>query len=91
MKVLSFLLEKKTYSCFQQMQLRKKYITSEWLDERFATKDIAFNVMHVMPSVLLQKPNKISEAKDDLKSLERKIDLWSKGKTDDILFDGEII
>ena len=65
----------------------KKYITDEWLDERFTTKVFAFNVIHIMPS-LLQKPNKTSEAKDDLKSLERRIDLWSKGKTDEILFEG---
>ena len=44
-----------------------------------------------MPSLLLQKPSKISKAKDHLKALERRIDLWSNGNIDDILFEGETI
>ena len=44
-----------------------------------------------MPSLLLQKPSKISKAKDHLKALERRTDLWSKGKADELLFEGETI
>ena len=44
-----------------------------------------------MPSLLLQKPSKTSKWKDHLKALERRIDLWSKGKIDKLLFEGETI
>ena len=53
-------------------------------------KDIAFTAIHVMPS-LLQKPGKTSKAKDYLKALERKIDLWINGNIDELLFEGETI
>ena len=44
-----------------------------------------------MPSLLLQKPNKTSKAKDPLKALEKRIDLWSNGNIDELLFEGETI
>ena len=44
-----------------------------------------------MPSFLLQKPSKASKAKDNLKALEGRIDLWSNGKIDKLLFEGKII
>ena len=53
-------------------------------------KDIAFKATHIMPS-LLQKPSKTSKAKDHLKALERRIDLWSNGNIDELLFEGETI
>ena len=42
-------------------------------------KDINFKATHIMPSLLLQKPSKASKAKNHLKALERRIDLWSNG------------
>ena len=68
-------LEKKTYSCFRQVQLQKKYKTgttkliSSWTSNS-SLKDIVFKVIHIMPSFLLQKPSKASKVKDQLKVLE---------------------
>ena len=44
-----------------------------------------------MPSLLLQKPSRISKAKDHLEALERRIDLWSNGNIDELLFENETI
>ena len=53
-------------------------------------KHIAFTAIHVMSS-LLQKPSKTSKAKDHLKALEKRIDLWIRGNIDELLFEGETI
>ena len=74
----------------------KKYITGTtklmngWTNNS-PLKDIAFKAIHNIPSLLLQKSSKTSKAKDHLKALERRIDLWSKGKIDELLFEGETI
>ena len=70
----------------------KKYITETtklmngWTNN-LLLKDIAFKAIHIMPS-LLQNPSKTSKAKGHLKALERRTDLWSKGKIDELLFGG---
>ena len=51
-------------------------------------KEIAFTPIHVMLSLLLQKPSKTSKKKDHLKALERRIDLWINGNIDELLFEG---
>ena len=33
----------------------------------------------IMPSLLLQKPSEESKSKDDLKALERRMELWQSG------------
>ena len=53
-------------------------------------KDISFTAIHVMSS-LLQKLSKTSKAKDHLKALERRIDLWINGNIDKLLYEGETI
>ena len=73
----------------------KKYITETtklingWTNNS-PLKDIVLKAIHIMPS-LLQKPSKTSKAKDHLKALERRINLWSKGKMEELLFEGETI
>ena len=47
--------------------------------------------IHIMPSLLLQKPSKTSKAKDHLKALGRRTDLWSNGKINELLFEDETI
>ena len=42
-----------------------------------------------MPSLLVQNPSKTSKAKDHLKALARRTDLWSKEKIHEPLFEGE--
>ena len=61
-----------------------------WTDNS-PLKGIAFTVIHVIPSLLLQKPSKTSKAKDYLKALERRTDLWINGNIDEHLFEGETI
>ena len=48
-----------------------------------AVKDIKFETMMIVPSVLLQKPPKSSEAKYHLKALERA--LWKRGNLSRLL------
>ena len=49
-------------------------------------KDIAFKAIHIMPSLLLQKLSKPYKAKDHLKALERRTDLWINGRNIDELY-----
>ena len=39
-------------------------------------QNIALKAIHVMPALLIQKPNKASKAKKHLKALERRLRLW---------------
>ena len=74
----------------------KNYITettkliNDWANNS-PLKDISFKAIHIMPSLLLQKPSKTSKVKDHLKALERRTDLWIKGKIDEPLFERETI
>ena len=54
-------------------------------------KSISLKAVHVMPTLLLQKPSKSSEAKDHLQALERRIKLWDKGNTKGPLYEGMTI
>ena len=54
-------------------------------------KDITFKAIHITPSPLLQKPRKTSKAKDHLKALEKKTELWISESIDELLFEGETI
>ena len=53
-------------------------------------KDIAFKaIIHIMPSLLLQKPRKTSKAKDHTKALERRMELWWNGDINALVFEAE--
>ena len=54
-------------------------------------KDIAFKAIHIMPSLLLQKPSKTSKAKDHTKALERRMELWWNGDINALVFEAETI
>ncbi|XP_057301658.1 uncharacterized protein LOC130636080 [Hydractinia symbiolongicarpus] len=43
-------------------------------------KPISLKALHVMPSLLLQKPSKKSKSKDHTKALERRLTLWENGE-----------
>ena len=42
-------------------------------------ENIALKAIHVIPALLLQKPNKNWKAKDHVAALERKLELWENG------------
>ena len=74
----------------------KKYIreTTKLMNgwtNKLPLKDIAFKSIHIMPSHSFQKLSKTSKAKDHLKALERRIDLWINGNIDELLFEGELL
>ena len=52
---------------------------------------IAIKAVHLMPSLLLQKPSKRSKSKDHVKALERRLDLWKKGEIESLVFEAETI
>ena len=54
-------------------------------------KDIAFKAIHIMPSLLLQKPSKTSKAKDHTKAFERRMELWWNGDINALVFEAETI
>ena len=54
-------------------------------------KDVSFKAIHIMSSLLLQKPSKASKVKDHLKAMERRIDLWRNRRIDKLLSEGESI
>jgi len=56
-----------------------------------ALVDIALKAMMIMPSLLLQKPSRTSKAKDHLKALERRLDLWNPGNILELLHEAETI
>ena len=54
-------------------------------------KNIAFKAMEVMPSLLLQKPSKISKSKDHSKELRRRLDSWKSGDIEELIFEATAI
>ena len=54
-------------------------------------KYTAFKATLIMPSLLLQKPSQKSRSREDLKSLERSMDLLTSGEILDLLHEGETI
>ena len=55
-----------------------------WINKN-AIKDIAFKTLMIMPNLLLQKLQKSSKAKDHLKALKRKLELWNQGNLHELL------
>jgi len=53
-------------------------LLNSW-NEESPLKDIAMKAIHIMPALLLQKPSKTSKSKDNLKALERRLEVWNKG------------
>ena len=54
-------------------------------------KNISLKAVHVMPALLLQKPEKKSKTKDHIKALERRLKLWDEGNLLELLFEGSAI
>ena len=52
---------------------------------------IAMKSIHVMPSLILQKPSRTSKAKQHAAAVERRIELWKKGEIHELLAEGEAI
>ena len=48
-------------------------------------ENIALKAIHVMPALLLQKPNKNSKAKDHVAALERRLELQENGNIIELL------
>ena len=54
-------------------------------------KNVAFKVIMIMPSLLLQKPSKNSKSKDHVSALERRLLLWSRGEIPHLLKEAQTI
>ena len=59
--------------------------------ENSPLESIALKAIHIMPALLLQKPNKNSKAKDHVVALERRLNLWENGNIIELLNEGESI
>ena len=74
----------------------KKYICeitrliNAWVNDT-PMKNISLKAVHVMPALLLQKPEKKSKMKDHIKALERRLKLWDEGNLLELLFEGSSI
>ena len=65
-------------------------LMDEWIHKP-PLKDIAFKVIMVMPSLLLQKPSRKSKSKDHLKPLENRTKLWNAAEIMELLKEAETI
>ena len=54
-------------------------------------ESIALKAVHVMSALLLQKPCKFSRLKEHLEALTRQSGLWSKGRTVELLCEGQCV
>ena len=54
-------------------------------------KSINLKVIHTMPALLLKKPGKTSISREDLDTLERRLQLWERDKIKSLLLEGETI
>ena len=54
-------------------------------------ENIALKAIHVMPALLLEKPNKNSKAKDHVAALERRLELLENGNIIELFNEGESI
>ena len=64
---------------------------STWLEHfnnNSAFQGIALKVFMTMPSLMLQKPNKKSKAKEHLRILELRMAMWKDGRIEDLLKEG---
>ena len=65
-------------------------LMNEWVrDSPF--KNVAFKAIMVMPSLLLQKPSKVSKCKDHVAALERRLKLWHSGNILELLKEAQTI
>ena len=65
-------------------------LLNSWVEGK-APHNIAFKAIMIMPNLLLQKPSKNSKAKDNLTTLERRMQSWLKGDLMELLDEGETI
>ena len=74
----------------------KKYICeitrliNAWVNDTHM-KNISLKAVHVMPALLLQKPENKSKLKYHIKALERRLKLWDEGNLLELLFEGSAI
>ena len=65
-----------------------------WLDHFNRNTEfqaVALKVCMVLPSLLLQKPSRESKAKDHIKKLEERLQLWNEGRLGQLLQEGRTI
>ena len=60
----------------------KKFVNelSKWLEHynnNTQLQGIALKVFHILPALILQKPTKNSKARDHLKKLEQRLEVWN--------------
>ena len=65
-------------------------LLNSWVEGK-APHNIAFKAIMIMPNLLLQKPSKNSKAKDNLTTLERRMQSWLKGDLMELLDEGQTI
>ena len=74
----------------------KKYIQeitrlmNSWTEDS-PLKEIAFKAIHIMPSLLLQKPSKNSKAKEHTLALKRRLELWEQGNLHELFKEAKAI
>ena len=61
-----------------------------WTDDS-PLENVALIAIHVIPALLIRKPNKNSKAKDHVAALEKRLELWENGNIIKLLNEGESI
>ena len=80
---------------FSQQEQRGNLLLTKWRGWKrhgfMIRQSRTLFVLHVMPTLLLQKPRKNSKSKDHLKSLERRFEIWKEGNISQIYEEGKTI
>ena len=65
-------------------------LMNQWVEGR-PMKNISLKAIHIMPSILLQKPSKNSKSKDRVRALERRMILWHNGHLEELFNEAKAI
>ena len=77
-------LYKSDLLCDKHCEMNFLRLLDGWINEN-AIKDIAFTTLMIIAKLLLQKLSKSSNAKDHLKAIERKLELWKQNDLNELL------
>ena len=59
------------------------------MDTRYATESISLKAIHTMLALLLQKPSKMSNIRNHLGALKRRLQLWERREIKSLLLEAE--
>ena len=95
MRILRLLLGSVTYSWFLLARLVRP-LSLTWpvffdYANNSSSESVSLKAALIMPALLLQRPHDTSTTKENVSSLDRRLQLWSEGSSADLLSEGKLI